>query len=651
VATRSRLTRPSRLLDSRAVVGWQGIAGAVFAAAVAMMAGAASAAPAAAATLSGLVVSGPAPVDGASQTPVAGSTVTLVAARASRAVAIGTATTDDAGAFAIDYRPPPGGPVLYAVARGGTVMGISAPPDRRPGAAIRMMSVVRAEGRPLDEVVISEPTTVAAVFALAQFVRGNRASGPSPGLPVAAATAGNLYQAGTGKVAGVLANSPNGNATEALPTFNALANIMARCTRGTRAACARLFAAATAPGQARPTDTIRAMHNIARRPTNALARLHRLQRRVFRPSLRSAPTAWVLALVYTDGGFDSPGRMAFDSVGRIWANNNFEPPGTEAGTGLTVVSGAGAPIMGSPLHGGGLSGSGWGIAIDARDRVWLSNFAGASVSLFSSAGKPLSPPHGFRTAGLSNPQGVTVDPSGNVWIANWGGDSVIVYPGGSPAAARTITGGGIANPFSIAIDSSGEAWVTNGAQSTDPADSSVTRIVPDGSGGFTTTRIAGGGLLSPQGIAVDSGDNLWIGNFESGSVTRIDPQGRITPDSPVRTRSLVGPWGIAVDGSDNVWVADFLGTSLTQLCGRQVSACPPGTATGQPISPPRTGYTNRGIQHTTAVQIDQSGNVWLANNWSTSSPIDRFVGGNGLVEFVGLATPVQTPLIGLPRRT
>ena len=47
------------------------------------------------------------------------------------------------------------------------------------------------------------------------------------------------------------------------------------------------------------------------------------------------------------------------------------------------------------------------------------------------------------------------------------------------------------------------------------------------------------------------------------------------------------------------------------------------------------------------MQIDQSGNLWLSNNWSK---IDPPTGGVGIVELIGMATPVCTPLIGLPVR-
>ena len=37
--------------------------------------------------------------------------------------------------------------------------------------------------------------------------------------------------------------------------------------------------------------------------------------------------------------------------------------------------------------------------------------------------------------------------------------------------------------------------------------------------------------------------------------------------------------------------------------------------------------------------------MWAANNWSTLTPP---AGGDGLMEFIGLAAPVCTPLLGQP---
>jgi sugar lactone lactonase YvrE len=375
-----------------------------------------------------------------------------------------------------------------------------------------------------------------------------------------------------------------------------------------------------------------------------VGRLVRLQRRLFRPALTAPPRALVMALVHTAGGFNAPGRLAFDAHGRIWANNNFARAGTAAGHQLTVLSPTGTPILASPIRGGGVSGSGFGIAVAPGGRVWLSNYAANSMSLFDARGRPLSPPVGFTQGDLVRPQGVAIGGDGSVWVANSRASHLTVYRGGDPGRAERVRGAGIGNSFSIAIDDAGAAWVTNQSLMAGPG--SVTRI---SAAGAADLEVTGGGLASPMGIAVDGGGNKWVANFTNDTVTRIGAGGAVSADSPIRAASLRGPWGVAVDGDDNVWVAGFRGRTLTHLCGRIPANCPPGTATGQPISPP-LGYTSRGMQHTTAVQVDRAGNVWLANNWSTATRIDNFVGGNGLIQFVGLGAPVATPLIGGPRR-
>lgn len=75
--------------------------------------------------------------------------------------------------------------------------------------------------------------------------------------------------------------------------------------------------------------------------------------------------------------------------------------------------------------------------------------------------------------------------------------------------------------------------------------------------------------------------------------------------------------------------------------------CPPGTGTGQPISPPM-GYGFNGLTRNTGIQIDPSGNVWIANNWKNFPLPDKNPGGYQMVVYIGLAGPLRTPLIGPP---
>ncbi len=578
---------------------------------------------------------------------VAGARVIVRAATPHGGERLAVTRADDRGRFRVRYRRPEGRAVIYAVAVGGHV---SARRD------LRLLAVADPGRRTVRKLAINELTTVAGVYSLSRFLRGSRLRGAWPGLPNAAATVPGLVDPARGVAGEAISNPPNGTETDSLATLRTLASILGGCAGGSQADCRKLLRATEPPRGQRPGNTLAAMHAIARNPTNNVRRIFDLPRAAaYGPTLPEAPASWVLTIKHTDGGYDGPGRMAFDSRGNIWVTNNFEPPGLEPGLGVISLDPAGHPRNGSPVTGGGIKGNWWGIAVDERDRVWLSNFTGddphefyspqfkggRAASLFTRAGRALSPAHGFLAGKLRAPQGIAVDQDGDVLIANHGNGTVTRYPGGRPGQAEVISGGGLYNPFTIAVDARGGAWVDNGSLD-GSVDGSLSYITPRGKarGPFGIEH-----MRSPQGMAIDSAGNLWVASLIDSNVTWISPKGRVK--GQFRAPSIEGAWGVAVDGADNVWVASFLGQKVSLLCGRRTRSCPPGTETGEPISPPLEGFTNGGQQHITAVQVDQSGNVWAANNWAQISPT---VGGDGLVEYIGAAPPVRTPLIGPPRR-
>jgi hypothetical protein len=257
---------------------------------------------------------------------------------------------------------------------------------------------------------------------------------------------------------------------------------------------------------------------------------------------------------------------------------------------------------------------------------------------------------------VSWPQGVDSDRQGNIWIANCGNNTVTRYARGDPAAFAGLSNLGIAKPFDIGFNRSGQAFVTgNGSPF------AVAMLNPDG----TPTRkspITGGGLNEPLGIAPDSAGNMWVANSAlvsipcprgipksngAGSVGLIDSHG--TPRrKPFTGGGLTHPWGIAVDGNDNVWTSNFVGQRVSELCGIKPMRCPPGTRTGQPLSP-RSGYGFDGLVRNTSVEIDPSGNVWITNNWKLRPLPRKNPGGYQMVVYIGVAGPLRTPLIGTPR--
>ena len=116
-----------------------------------------------------------------------------------------------------------------------------------------------------------------------------------------------------------------------------------------------------------------------------------------------------------------------------------------------------------------------------------------------------------------------------------------------------------------------------------------------------------------------------------------------------KTTSVTGKWGwdalFNVEESDNPPIGV---NRVSHFCGMDTSKCPPSKQeVGAPISPDVTGYTSDALQRNTAVAIDPSGNVWLANNWKLI-PVQGNPGGNGVVVMVGAAGPLKTPLIGTP---
>ena len=86
---------------------------------------------------------------------------------------------------------------------------------------------------------------------------------------------------------------------------------------------------------------------------------------------------------------------------------------------------------------------------------------------------------------------------------------------------------------------------------------------------------------------------------------------------------------IAIDGNGNVWAANSGANSLSEF-----------SSAGTPLTP-AAGYAGDGLNGPLALAIDAAGNLWVINDTNSSSSVS---------EFIGLASPVKTPLLGLPQR-
>jgi streptogramin lyase len=123
-----------------------------------------------------------------------------------------------------------------------------------------------------------------------------------------------------------------------------------------------------------------------------------------------------------------------------------------------------------------------------------------------------------------------------------------------------------------------------------------------------------------------------VSNFYSDSVSEVSASGVILSNG-YTGGGLSHPQSIAVDGAGKLWIANYRGSSITELAGASSAPIAPGTA----LSPAAGLGGHTALSQAYAIAVDASGNLWVSN-----------FGSNTITEFVGIASPVRTPLIGPP---
>jgi sugar lactone lactonase YvrE len=501
-------------------------------------------------------------------------------------------------------------------------------------------------------VTVNEVTTIAAAYAFAGFatdathVSSSGTKLAQLGIANAFANATNLVNLSTGAA---LSTTPAGNGWVPQGAINILANILAACVNssGRTTPCSTLLSTATNTGTstgAQPTDTASAAINIAHYPASNITVLYGLQttQSPFQPVLGSQPHDLTLELTFSGGGFEQPSSLAIDSAGNVWFANGYFGPG---GNSLTELSPLGAAISPSTgFTGGGLFGP-TSIAIDPTGNIWTGNgelngnYGANYISKFSSSGTALSPSTGYYIGGSlydpTQPQSIAIDPNGNVWTANLGNGTVSKFSG----TALSATFSSVSQyPNAIAVDGTGKVW--EGGYTLEGIDTSAMTVISTSGGVISPAGgYTGGGLAVPTGIALAADESVWITDKASygtlqGSyrVTHLDASGAAISPATGYTVSYI-PSGIAIDGAGQVWVGDY-GNALYELssAGNLLS---PSNGYGYYVQVGQTPYGPDGV---VGVAVDPSGNVWVANSGGENN-------SNGTTEFVGLATPVVTPLV------
>ncbi len=589
------------------------------------------------------------------QQPIVGAEVQIYVAGSSGygagATTLGPAAfTDQSGAFIIQgtVACPSTSALTYITALGGHIGSASS------NAAIGMMATLGQCGSlNTSSAVVNEITTVAAAWALTPFLKAGgvigTSSGNVKGLANAFANVSSLVDPATGAAPGKAAPS---NATIPTAKINTLADILSACVDQTStSACSTLFTAATPTGGSAPSNTLDAALDLARNPNADPAGLFALASASapFQPIVAAAPPDWTLAITFTQsGGLNTPGPIGLDAAGNLWVANYFSA--------VTELSSNGTPV--SPdagFTGGGLTES-YGLAVNQDGNVWVTdeqssgvNGNNGAVTVLNSSGQVVSGASGYYGGGIFFPIAAAADADGSVWIADYGDSTATKYAmAGTPISGSTGFGSAqLQGPVAVAVDANHNAWFANQAAQT----GSVTSISADGS--VVNTFPCGGD--APSGIATDAiadaanaaTGHLWTSNYYSDSISELalHSDGSATlVGTPYTAGGIKHPNGIAVDGAGNVWVANYRGSSISELAG--ASAAQPGA----PLSPAAGFGSDAALVDPFAVAIDASGNVWVSNQGATNVVQGtRTVQVYTVTQFLGVATPVKTPVIGPPQ--
>ena len=532
--------------------------------------------------------------------------------------------TDGGGNFSVaagSYSCPSSASVLYLVSAGGSVGG------QASNSATELVTVLGSCGGVVSgsSYVVNELTTVTAAFALRPFWASGAQLGSTTtntgGLALGVAGFGRLINVATGAMPG-----PGFPSNGSLPIakLNTLGNALNGCITSPGSGsplCAGLFMQSEAGG-VEASDTFDAVLNIANQPGTNVSALYALASGsdAFSPALQSAPPDWTLGLPYTGGGMNGPTAVSIDSTGNVWVANYFGV--------ASLFANSGTPLLASGISGYELHNS-YGGAVDSTDRMWVANEQDGdstvndgmgSVTVLNASGPALPGNSAYAAGGLNFPISVAFDRNGTAWVVDNANSHVTVM--NSAGVPQSGTDGYVSDqfafPVAVAVDAGGAAWIANQSGST------VTRVAPDGSS-FTSYTVGN----APSAVAVDAGGNVWAANYYGDSLGLVSAAGQVLSSGGFMGGGLDHPTGIAADGAGTAWVANYRAPGISALAG--ATAVMPGA----PLSGSAGWGSDVELTEAFGIAVDAAGNVWVSS-----------YGDNRLVEFVGAAAPVKTPLLG-----
>lgn len=206
-----------------------------------------------------------------------------------------------------------------------------------------------------------------------------------------------------------------------------------------------------------------------------------------------------------------------------------------------------------------------GIALDAKENIYVVDTSRKSINVFGRDGKQLNE---FTDPSLERPNGLAIDKArGRMYVVDTGSreakeQNVKIFDldgkkigaiGGAPGGDF----GQFSYPTYVALDAQGNVYVS------DTLNARVQKFDPDGK--FITSYgqlgTNWGEFDKPKGVAVDSFGNVYVADSGWSNVQIFNPKGQILlffgGRGPV-PGMLKNPLAVAIDSKNRIYVGDYL---------------------------------------------------------------------------------------------
>ncbi len=335
-----------------------------------------------------------------------------------------------------------------------------------------------------------------------------------------------------------------------------------------------------------------------------------------------------------EGQFSNPKGIAFDSSNNIYVvdqGNHRIQKFTSAGTYISQ--------FGSFGTGDGQLLDPRGITLDSSGNLYIVDTGNNRIQKFTSAGAYDSKFGSYGTSAFS-PNNITLDSSGNIYITENVNNHVQKFTSFGTYLSRFGSSGSDNSQFSypsgITTDSSNNIYVVDtGNNRIQKFTSSGVYISQFGSGGSGQGQFSG-----PRGIATDSSNNVYIADVYNHRIQKFDPFGNFLwwlgydgSSIGIHTAGLgyngsgngqfLQPNGVALDSSDNIYVVDTYNYRIQKFNSNGVYLSKFGSV----------GSGNGQFQYPYGISLDSSGNIYVLD--ASNFNIQKFNSSGGYVSKFG----------------